>query len=70
MNFKYIGKRGREKVSVETVERLVKIIRKQSIWAVAEGGCVLKEEYLKVGEYCSIFESQSNQLIGEQMMIK
>ena len=35
---------------------------------ITEGGCGGEEEYLKAGEYCSTFESQSNQLIGKQMM--
>lgn len=46
------------KIGVVSIERFVKI-RKQSFWVVAEGGCVGEEEYLKVGDYCSIFEPQS-----------
>lgn len=48
----------KRKISVVSVEMFVKIIKNQSFGVVAQGGCVGEEEYLKVGDYCSIFESQ------------
>lgn len=60
MNFRQIGKiqRGKREYRI-SVEKFVKIILKQSFWALVEERCVGKKEYLNVEDYYSIFESQS-----------